>query len=62
MLIDRADGVINVSEMKFWRGEFSIGDTYAKRLRNMTPVGRGAVFPPRQAVEMIKYQKINERH
>ena len=34
MLIDRADGVINVCEMKFWRGEFSIGDIYAKRLRD----------------------------
>ena len=34
MLIDRADGVINVCEMKFWRGEFSIGDIYAKKLRD----------------------------
>ncbi|MBQ7189391.1 MAG: ATP-binding protein [Kiritimatiellae bacterium] len=34
MLIDRADGVVNVCEMKFTRGEFSIGDAYAKRLRD----------------------------
>ncbi len=34
MLIDRADGVINVCEMKFLRGEFAIGDAYAKKLRD----------------------------
>ena len=34
MLIDRADGVINVCEIKFSRGEFSISDAYAKRLRD----------------------------
>ena len=34
MLIDRADGVINICEMKCSRGEFSIGDAYAKRLRD----------------------------
>lgn len=34
MLIDRADGVVNVCEMKFSQGEFSIGDAYAKRLRD----------------------------
>ena len=33
MLIDRRDGVVNVCEMKFSRGEFAIGDAYAKRLR-----------------------------
>ena len=34
MLIDRADGVVNLCEMKFSRGEFSISDAYAKRLRD----------------------------
>ena len=34
MLIDRADGVINVCEIKFSRGEFSVSDAYAKRLRD----------------------------
>ena len=33
MLIDRRDGVINLCEMKFSRDEFSIGDVYARKLR-----------------------------
>ena len=33
MLIDRRDGVINLCEMKFSRDEFSIGDAYARKLR-----------------------------
>ena len=36
MLIDRSDGVVNLCEMKFSSGEFSIGDASAKRLRDRT--------------------------
>lgn len=32
----RSDGVVNLCEMKFSSGEFSIGDAYAKRLRDRT--------------------------
>jgi len=34
LLIDRADNVINVCEMKFYRGEFAINKKYAGELRN----------------------------
>lgn len=34
LLIDRADGVINVCEMKFHRAEFKIEKSYATNLRN----------------------------
>ena len=34
MLIDRADRVINVCEMKFAQGEFSIDKDYDEKLRN----------------------------
>ena len=34
MLIDRADRVVNVCEMKFVQGEFSIDKDYDEKLRN----------------------------
>lgn len=34
LLIDRKDGVVNVCEMKFGTGEYSIGTSYAKELEN----------------------------
>ena len=40
MLIDRKDGVINVCEMKFVTGEFSIGAKYAGELENKLAVLR----------------------
>ena len=38
LLIDRKDGVINVCEMKFVAGEFSIGAKYAGELENKLSV------------------------
>ena len=40
LLIDRKDGVINVCEMKFASGEFSIGAKYAAELENKLSVLR----------------------
>ena len=40
LLIDRKDGVINVCEMKFITGEFSIGAKYAGELENKLSVLR----------------------
>ena len=40
LLIDRKDGVINVCEMKFVTGEFSIGAKYARELENKLSVLR----------------------
>lgn len=34
LLIDRKDGVVNVCEMKFGQGEYSIGASYARELEN----------------------------
>ena len=34
MLIDRADRVINVCEMKFTQGQFSIDKDYDEKIRN----------------------------
>ena len=34
LLIDRKDGVVNVCEMKFGKGEYSIGAPYARELEN----------------------------
>lgn len=34
LLIDRKDGVVNVCEMKFGKGEYSIGAAYAQELEN----------------------------
>ena len=34
LLIDRKDGVVNVCEMKFGKGEYSIGASYARELEN----------------------------
>ena len=38
LLIDRKDGVINVCEMKFVTGEYSIGAKYARELENKLSV------------------------
>ncbi len=34
LLIDRQDGIINICEIKFYAGEFSIDKSYATALRN----------------------------
>ena len=33
-MIDRKDGVVNVCKMKFGKGEYSIGASYARELEN----------------------------
>ncbi|MBN1338445.1 MAG: ATP-binding protein, partial [Bacteroidales bacterium] len=38
LLIDRADGVINLCEMKFYNTEFTIDANYAKELRDKTEI------------------------
>ena len=38
MLIDRADRVVNLCEMKFTQGEFVIDKTYDEKLRNKLSV------------------------
>jgi hypothetical protein len=38
LLIDRKDGVVNVCEVKFVTGEFSIGAKYAHELENKLSV------------------------
>ena len=34
LVIDRADRVIDICEMKFWAGEYMITKSYAEELRN----------------------------
>ena len=51
LLIDRADGVINVCEMKFYNGPYTITKEYANALRhkaaifNQTTGNKKAIFP-----------------